>query len=103
MGGRIQPEYAAYDKAEDKLQWELSGGRYLVNKSGKRTDYWDAINRTRSRVRAMVEHPFHTITRLWGFTTVRYRGLAKNTARVYALCTLANLFRLRHRLRPQGT
>ena len=93
----------AYYKAEDKLQWELSGGRYLVNKSGKRTDYWDAINRTRSRVRAMVEHPFHTIKRLWGFTTVRYRGLAKNTARVYAPCTLANLFRLRHRLRPQGT
>ncbi len=31
----------------DKLQWELSGGRYLDNKSGKRTDYWDAINRTR--------------------------------------------------------
>jgi IS5 family transposase len=54
-------------------------------------------------MRAMVEHPFHTIKRLWGFTTVRYRGLAKNTARVYALCTLANLFRLRHRLRPQGT
>ncbi|MFN8695099.1 MAG: transposase, partial [Burkholderiales bacterium] len=72
-------------------------------KSGKRTDYWDAIHRTRSRVRAMVEHPFHTIKRLWGFTTVRYRGLAKNTARVYALCPLANLFRLRHRLRPQGT
>ncbi len=90
-------------KAEDTLPWELSGGRYLVNKSRKRTDYWDAIHRTRPRIRAMVEHPFHTITRLWGFTTVRYRGLAKNTARVYALCTLANLFRLRHRLRPQGT
>jgi transposase, IS5 family len=93
----------AYYKAEDKLQWELSGGRYLVNKSGKRTDYWDAINRTRSRVRAMVEHPFHTIKRVWGFTKVRYRGLAKNTARVFALGALANLYRLRHRLVPQGT
>ena len=85
------------------MQWERSGGRYLVNKSGKRTDYWDAINRTRSRVRAMVEHPFHTIKRQWGFTKVRYRGLAKNTVRVFALGTLANLYRLRHRLRPQGT
>ncbi len=93
----------AYYKAEDRRQWALSGGRYLVNKSGKRTDDWDAINSPRSRIRAMVEHPFHTIKRLWGFTTVRYRGLAKNAARVYALCTLANLFRLRHRLRPQGT
>jgi IS5 family transposase len=41
----------AYDKAEDKLQWELSGGRYLVNKSGPRTTYKDAINRTRSKTR----------------------------------------------------
>jgi IS5 family transposase len=93
----------AYYKAEDKLQWELSGGRYLVNKRGPRTDYWDAINRTRSRIRAMVEHPFHTMKRLWGFTKVRYRGLAKNTVRVFALGTLANLYRLRHRLLPQGT
>lgn len=82
----------AYHKAEDKLQWELSGGRDLVNKSGKRTDYWGAINRTRSRIRAMVEHPFHTIKRQWGFTKVRYRGLAKNTVRVFAHRTLANLY-----------
>ncbi len=41
-------------KVEDTLQWELSGGRYLVNKSRKRTDYWDAIHRTRSRVRAEI-------------------------------------------------
>lgn len=39
----------------------------------------------------------------WGFTKVRYRRLTKNTARVYALCALANLFRLRHRMLPQGT
>jgi IS5 family transposase len=93
----------AYYKADDKLQWELSGGRYLVNKSGKRTDYWDGINRTRSRVRAMVEHPFHTIKRLWRFTTVRYRSLAKNPVRVFALGMLADLFRVRHRLLRQGT
>lgn len=51
----------------------------------------------------MVEHPFHTIKRLWGFTKVRYRGLAKNTVRVFAMGMLANLFRVRHRLVPQGT
>jgi IS5 family transposase len=98
----LHGDKASY-KAEDKLQWELSGGRYLVNKSGKRTTYTDAINRTRSRIRSAVEHPFLVIKRLWGFTKVRYRGLAKNTARVYALCALANLFRLRHRLGLQGT
>lgn len=93
----------AYDKAEDKLQWELSGGRYLVNKRGARTTRGDAINRTRSRIRAMVEHPFQVITRQWGFTKVRYRGLAKHTVRVFALSALANLYRLRHCLLPQGT
>lgn len=93
----------AYDKGDDKVQWELSGGRYLVNKSGKRTPYIDAINRTRSRTRARVEHVFHMVKRLWGFAKVRYRGLAKNTVRAYAACTLANLYLTRYRLLPQGT
>jgi IS5 family transposase len=51
----------------------------------------------------MVEHAFLVIKRQWGFTKVRYRGLAKNTVRAYALCALANLYRMRHRLAPQGT
>ena len=93
----------AYYKADDKLQWELSGGRYLVNKNGPRTPYWDGINRARSRTRARVEHVFHVIKRLWGFAKVRYRGLAKNTVRAYTACALANLYLLRYRLRPQGT
>jgi IS5 family transposase len=59
---------------------------------------WTAINRSRSRVRARGEHAFHVVKRLWGFRTVRYRGLAKNTARVYAVFALANLYLMRHRL-----
>ena len=42
------------------------------------------------------------VKRLWGFTKVRYRGLAKNTARVFAAFALANLYLLRRRLRPAG-
>jgi len=41
-----------------------------------------ARNRKWSSVRAFVEHPFHAIKRLWGFTKVRYRGLKENTVRV---------------------
>ena len=93
----------AYYKRDDKINWELSGGRYRVNKSGKRTAYWDAINATRSRTRARVEHVFHVVKRLWGFAKVRYRGLAKNTTRAYAACALANLYLVRHQLLPQGT
>ncbi len=58
------------------------------------------INRTRSRARARCEHVFHVVKRLWGFTKVRYRGLAKNTARLFTTFALANLYLLRRRLLP---
>jgi IS5 family transposase len=61
-----------------------------------------ARNKKWSAARAFVEHPFHAIKQLWGFAKVRYRGLKKNTARVFALMALANLYRVRHRLMPQG-
>jgi transposase, IS5 family len=55
-------------------------------------------NRTKSSVRAKVEHPFLVIKRVFGFAKVRYRGLAKNTERLWVTCGLANLFMVRHRL-----
>ena len=93
----------AYDKAEDQAQWEASGGKYRINRRGKRTPYRDRINAIRSKIRARCEHVFLVVKQLWGFTKVRYRGLAKNTVRVYALFALANLYSVRHKLRPQGT
>jgi transposase, IS5 family len=57
-------------------------------------------NRTKSTVRAKVEHPFGVIKRVFGFDKVRYRGLAKNTQRLWVSCGLANLFVVRHRLMP---
>ncbi|MGH7525351.1 MAG: hypothetical protein ACREMX_01455, partial [Gemmatimonadales bacterium] len=47
-------------------------------------------------------HPFHVVKRLWGFMTVRYRGLAKNRARAFTLFGLANLYLVRRRLLPPG-
>ncbi|MGH8772954.1 MAG: transposase, partial [Burkholderiales bacterium] len=59
-------------------------------------------NRKLSSVRAKVEHGFHVVKSLWGFTKVRYRGLAKNTVRVFALFALSNLYLARkHLLLPQ--
>ena len=55
-------------------------------------------NRTKSSVRAKVEHPFHVIKRVFGFVKVRYRGLAKNRERLWVTCGLANLFMARRRL-----
>ncbi len=62
-----------------------------------------AKNRTKSRVRARVEHAFGVIKRVFGFTKVRYRGLMKNAHRVVVACALANIFMVRRRLlRLQG-
>jgi len=50
-----------------------------------------ATNRRKSAVRAKVEHPFLTLKRIWGFAKVRYRGLAKNANRAYAMLAMINL------------
>ena len=56
-------------------------------------------NRTKSKVRAKVEHVFGVIKRVFGFTKVRYRGLDKNAHALFVLCALTNLYMARRRLR----
>ena len=48
-------------------------------------------NRRKSSVRSKVEHPFLTLKRIWGFAKVRYRGLAKNANRAFAMLAMVNL------------
>jgi IS5 family transposase len=48
-------------------------------------------NRRKSAVRSKVEHPFLTLKRIWGFAKARYRGLAKNANRAYAMLALINI------------
>ncbi|MBV8504791.1 MAG: transposase, partial [Alphaproteobacteria bacterium] len=57
-----------------------------------------AKNRTKSKVRARVEHAIGVIKRVFGFAKVRYRGLNKNLHRLLVTCALANLFMARRRL-----
>lgn len=57
-----------------------------------------ARNRTKSKVRAKVEHSIGVVKRVFGFSKVRYRGLEKNANRVFVACALANLFMVRKRL-----
>ena len=89
--------------SESHRQGALKRGiRYRINRRPNhghalsRTER--AINRQRSAIRARGEHAFHVVKRLWGFTKVRYRGLAKNTARLFTAFALANLYLLRRRL-----
>lgn len=55
-------------------------------------------NTTKSKVRAKGEHPFLVIKRIFGFMTVRYRGLVKNAHRLFVTCALTNLYMVRRRL-----
>ncbi len=67
------------------------GIRYRVNRRSHRrplTTYQRNSNRRRSAARARVEPVVHGVKRLWGFSKVRYRGLAKNTARLYTAFAL---------------
>ncbi len=55
-------------------------------------------NRTKSQVRAKVEHAFLVIKRIFGFAKVNYRGLKKNGNRLFVVAALANLFMARRHL-----
>lgn len=95
----------AYWKEANRQSALDRGIRYRVNRRGTRqrplTEHQRLINRCRSKARARGEHAFHVVKRLWGFSKVRYRGLAKNTARLFTAFALANLYLLRRRLLPR--
>ena len=61
-------------------------------------------NRRKSAVRSKVEHRFLGLKRLWGFAKVRYRGLAKNANRAFAMLAMLNIVKwgrpLAAQLRP---
>jgi len=59
-------------------------------------------NKSKSSVRAKVEHIFRIVKRIFGFDKVRYRGIAKNHHRLCANFALANLYLHRKRLAVLG-
>ena len=94
----------AYWSEMHRFAAKRHGVRYRVNRrrnpGTQLSAYWRGLNRQRSAIRARGEHAFRIVKQLWGFTKVRYRGLAKNTARLYAMFALANLYMVRRRLLP---
>ena len=97
----------AYWKEAHRAFLESLGIRYRVNRRPTArqplSEHWRLINRARSRTRACGEHAFRVLKQLWGFTKVRYRGLAKNLARAQTMFALANLYQVRRQLLPTGT
>ena len=58
----------------------------------------ERVEKMKASIRAKVEHPFRVLKRQFGFTKVRYRGLAKNTAQIVTLFALSNLWMARRQL-----
>ena len=55
----------------------------------------ERLEQLKASDRSRVEHPFRVIKRQFGYTKVRYRGLAKNTAQLHTLFALANIWMAR--------
>ncbi len=92
----------AYWSQVDRDAAEQAGLQYRVNRRGTTrrplSAAWKQINRARSRIRARAEHAFLVVKQLWHGAKVRYKGLRKNTTRVFTQFALANLYLVRYKL-----
>ena len=52
----------------------------------------DELERVKASIRAKVEHPFRVVKLQFGHVKVRYRELKKNTAQLFTLFALSNLW-----------
>lgn len=98
---------SAYIGQKQAIKKVAPNARDFTNRRGTRnhalTEEEQMTNQRKSSVRAKVEHAFLVIKRIFGFTKVCYRGLAKNANRFFVTCALANLFVVRRQLmRLQG-
>lgn len=96
--------YAGIAKREEHRQRNVKWR--IAMRPGKRRMLSDnALDRAREKaeqlkasIRAKVEHPFRVIKRQFGFTKVRYRGLAKNDNHLHTMFALSNLYMARRAL-----
>lgn len=83
-----------------KANWHVAmrpGKRRALDKQSPLGATLDRIEQHKASIRAKVEHPFRVIKRQFGHTKVRYRGLKKNTAQLFTLFMLSNLWMVRKR------
>ena len=92
--------YIGIEKREEvQSSPHLSTKEYRINRRYKSVqrmpkgfiDWEKLIERRKSSVRSKVEHPFLIVKRYFGFAKTVYRGLAKNTHRLYTLFASCNL------------
>lgn len=97
--------YQGIDKREEAkdldVTWHIAmrpGKRRELNPKNKRDRLLEKVEKLKASVRAKVEHPFRVIKQQFGYAKARYRGLAKNTARLTMLLGMSNLWMVRKQL-----
>jgi len=100
--------YQGIEKRPDSkahVRWHVAmrpGKRKALDKSNEADAMLDKAEKLKAGIRAKVEHPFRVIKRQFGFVKVRYRGLKKNTAQLFTLFALSNLWMVRGKLMGSG-
>ncbi|MNG03370.1 Transposase DDE domain protein [compost metagenome] len=106
---RTDAGYTGVEKRQEhagcQIIWQIAPRHSTYKKYGKRCALYKAmrkIEKAKAQVRAKAEHPFRVIKRQFGYTKVRLRGLAKNTAQMVTLFALSNLWIARRHLLPRS-
>ena len=100
--------YQGVEKRPDAnvdVAWHVAmrpGKRKALNKENQADALIDKAEKFKAGIRAKVEHPFRVIKRQFGHVKVRYRGLRKNTAQLFTLFALSNLWMVRGKLMGDG-
>ena len=93
---------SAYQGQREVINASAPDAQDMTNRRYRRKGVVDEVeqakNKTKSSVRAKVEHPFLVIKQIFGFAKTRYKGLEKNAHRLFVTCALANLYMVRRRL-----
>ena len=86
----------------EKCQEQIKKAIDEYNKENEADALVDQAEKLKAGIRAKVEHPFRVVKRQFGFVKVRYRGLKKNTAQLFTLFALSNLWMVRSKLMGIG-
>ena len=93
--------YQGVEKREESIECPVTW--HVAMRPSKRNalpatplgDLLERLEHAKASIRAKVEHPFHVVKNLFRHRKTRYKGLAKNTAQLFSLFGLANLFMAR--------
>jgi len=72
--------------------------QYRAYRNTPLTEAEKQANKSKSKIRCFVEHPFHVLKNIFGFRKVRYKGLVKNANALFLAFGLVNLYMNRKRL-----